>query len=528
MSLIRRVCAQIEAKKPVVFLVGSAITAPQGGSPGVPGVAQLCRDLCHRLGLPRDAKPPDDATTYQNLFGRLVAERGQSEANDFVRSAVLKARVRPTKSRPTRARAKVLASTDTACAALQADGYGWHINGATAALAEFVARFPATAGSSLLTTNFDPLIEIAIERAGGFAYSVAVHDDGSLPITHTRGTRVIHLHGFWLGSDTLHAPEQIGAPRPKLVRSLSRLLEHALLVAIGYDGWDDVFMAALRETLIDNQATPDVAWAFFSADAHRIVSTQSDLIAKLRPGIGRGRVHLYRGVDLHQFFPALLVRTTEPQAGGRPAESLQLYLDLVTHRFFRDRFTRRQHPDKDIGLETQALAAWGEHVPICAAILAVHDVLHIFENSLPHAPREIDWNDVDFWPRRCLCHAREWLLNRSNGPPKDELDMWPSIFVHAARDRRVLSQTIVSAVRYACEAVAIFRGHQFEAEVTSLMRAGQAVHCVMRAAGDDRLGVWSRTGSQLNALAERVGHPATSTEGNARRARTRKTIQGFL
>jgi len=123
---------------------------------------------------------------------------------------------------------------------LEADLSGWHLNPGTEALGKLVAQFPNHFGKTLLTTNFDPLLEVAIQRVGGLFYKTVLHSDGNLGQTEASGCHVVHLHGFWLGTDTLHTARQLGQPRPHLKDSLRSLLRNKLVVVCAYGGWDDV------------------------------------------------------------------------------------------------------------------------------------------------------------------------------------------------------------------------------------------------------------------------------------------------
>ncbi|NJN64313.1 MAG: hypothetical protein HC882_05135, partial [Acidobacteria bacterium] len=134
------------------------------------------------------------------------------------------------------------------------DGEGqpqhWHLPRGTAALGRLLAGGDSRFGGPVLTTNFDPLLSMAVEVAGGCVDRRVLSRDGHLPDPgdSRHGPRIIHLHGFWRGS-TLHLPHHLTAPRPKLLGSLRELLAgHTVLVA-AYGGWQDAFMQALSEVI---------------------------------------------------------------------------------------------------------------------------------------------------------------------------------------------------------------------------------------------------------------------------------------
>src|SRR5207253_4932818 len=117
---------------------------------------------------------------------------------------------------------------------------------------------------SILTTNFDPLIEVAIQRAGGHYFRTMLHSDGNISQTEGNGCHVIHLHGYWHGCDTLHTTRQLSHPRPHLKDSLTHLLRNKLVVVCAYGAWDDAFTEALMDVVRDDTAYPEVIWTFYS------------------------------------------------------------------------------------------------------------------------------------------------------------------------------------------------------------------------------------------------------------------------
>ncbi len=313
----------------VVFLVGAPLTMPSGGSRGVPGVAGVVERIRDRITaeLPSALAMVDAAIAgagaagrYQEAFKQLRGLLGQDHANAVVREAVLEAR-RPD-AMPTSCPIEV-----QACRSLENDLDGWSYPPAVAALGQIVARSPDRFGKVVLTTNFDPLVELAVQRAGGRHFRTVLHDDGSLEQSQGDGCHVVHLHGHWYGSDTLHDPTQLGRDRPKLRASLRRLLQRCTVVVMAYGGWDDIFTRALAEVADDPGATPEVIWSFHGADPKRLRDENEALLGNLAPAIGRGRVVLYAGIDCHAFLPALAA-----DLGAAPASGAVAYADLAPVR----------------------------------------------------------------------------------------------------------------------------------------------------------------------------------------------------
>lgn len=238
-------------RQEVVFLVGSPISAPLGaGKPGVPdvdGVIDLIRrefaDDSNQLVALRQALDQAGPDRYQEAFAFLQGRRGPQTANEIVRAAVFAAWI----STPPALNGLNQSGADETCRAMDLDIAGWAISPATTALGNLIAHYPGLFGKSILTTNFDPLLEVAIRRAGGHYFRTSLHADGNLSQTEGTGCHVIHLHGYWYGSDTLHTSRQLSQTRPRLRASLASLLRNKLIVVSAYGGWDDSFTEALME-----------------------------------------------------------------------------------------------------------------------------------------------------------------------------------------------------------------------------------------------------------------------------------------
>jgi hypothetical protein len=291
----------------VVFLVGAPLSAPsKHGEPGVPdvdGVIQLIRrefqdDVTQLQRLNSELELAQDRR-YQAAFTFLQGRRGPSAVNDIVREAVRLARI--PENKPVGRFLTPAQMSDDDCRFLEADLSGWTLNPGTEFLGKLVTDYPYRFGRSILTTNFDPLIEVAIRRVGGSYFKTVLHADGNLSQTEGNGCHVIHFHGYWYGSDTLHTPRQLGQSRPRLRASLSSYLRDKIVVVCAYGGWDDAFTETLIETVRDDTAYPEIIWTFHR-QAPQISKT---LLQRLGPGIDRGRVMLYSGIDCHKFFPQL-------------------------------------------------------------------------------------------------------------------------------------------------------------------------------------------------------------------------------
>jgi hypothetical protein len=320
-ALLQRLSSGISKRlQEVVFLVGAPLSEPLApNAPGVPGVRGMIDlikgefegDKAEIALLERELT--NSGREYQAAFTFLQGRRGQRAVNEIVCKAVLAARRPRSLSFPIDFTNQ--AANENACQTMDHDFTGWHLNPGTESLGRLVASYPDTFGSAILTTNFDPLIEAAIRRAGGQYYKTILSSDANLSQTQAPGCHVVHLHGFWHGVDTLHTPRQLAQPRPHLKDSLRSLLRNKLVVVAAYSGWDDVFTAALMDVVRDLTENPEVLWTFFSEKPQ----LGEEVEIQLGPGINRGRVNLYAGVDCNQLFPQLYERwsTIQPRSSLR-------------------------------------------------------------------------------------------------------------------------------------------------------------------------------------------------------------------
>ncbi len=295
-------------KQEAVFLVGAPLSAPRNGAPGVPDVTGIIDLIRQEFEEPPEKSELEKALTasgarrYQAAFSFLQGRRGQQTVNEIVCKAVFAARESSVDL--SELDFANLGVVEAFCRRLELDFSGWHLNTGTENLGRLVARYPERFGNTLLTTNFDPLIEVAIRRAGGSHYRTTLQADGNLSQTEAVGCHVVHLHGYWHGADTLHTARQLSQPRPHLKDSLRSLLRNKLVVVCAYGGWDDIFTDALTDAVRDVTEFPEVIWTFYSGKPE----PDESLITRLGPGIDRGRITLYSGVECNSLFQELFSR----------------------------------------------------------------------------------------------------------------------------------------------------------------------------------------------------------------------------
>jgi hypothetical protein len=319
--LIDRLAHVRPSARRVVFLVGAPLSAPERqGDRGVPGTAGMIDLIRQEIGPENterfNAKIATRANFYQAAFEQLIAYRGQDKANEIVRRAVIQARTSPDDI----ARSLYGELDLEVLGALENSADGWKLPIGVRSLGKIIAAHANTFGRAVLTSNFDPLIEVSIRRSGGQYYRTVLHRDGDLSQSSADGCHVVHFHGFWIDRDTLHTPGQLGQSRPRLRQSLARLLGSSTVVVLAYGGWDDILTTALLDVVLDDDAKPDILWTFFESINPLSNDTNRRLVERLEPGIARGRITLFKGIDCNTFLPRLLQELTDE----RPGNAIQL------------------------------------------------------------------------------------------------------------------------------------------------------------------------------------------------------------
>jgi hypothetical protein len=311
-QLIQYLVEKAKSKsKKVVFLVGSPLVEPETPSGcGVPSVSDMAKKAGERLGRELSTSG-NNASDYRESFREVIETAGGVDAaNRIVEESVLLAR----KDQMSDVDLNSFVKGKWIDPAILSEEAGkWHLSKGVESLGRIVAEFADIFGDTVLTSNFDPLIEFSIYRAGGSFVQIILPSDADLSFVWSAGScKVIHFHGFWLKSDTLHISHQVEALRPKLENSLVDIIKTSVVVVLAYGGWQDVFMKALMRACEDASAQVDVRWTFYSKDW----SQSNALVRKLldSPAYALGRLMFHGGVDVREFFPSLLaeLRRAEP------------------------------------------------------------------------------------------------------------------------------------------------------------------------------------------------------------------------
>ncbi|MFI5909607.1 SIR2 family protein [Dactylosporangium sp. NPDC051541] len=187
----------------------------------------------------------------------------------------------------------------------------WELPAGVRAVGRLLAGRPDEFGNSILTTNFDPLFEVAVRQTGRQAVSVPVNPDGR-PDRRPEGegaVQVFHLHGFWrpvsdeVRSPLLHDPAPDADASEPTSRALAELITGDVVVVVGYSGWDDTVAGALRAVAANRPVR--VLWAVHDAAPIRL----PDRLA--------GLVEFFTDIHGDDLFTGLADRLEIPAAGPR-------------------------------------------------------------------------------------------------------------------------------------------------------------------------------------------------------------------
>ena len=303
-QLLTRIVSAAKQGKKVTFLFGSGLTAKnqEFDDRGVPSasamvtkVIEMFKGTDQELPLASRLANVDSVDQYQEAMRFLIQCHGQDALNSLVRDSVLEAR-------------EVSCFGNQNLTALDADVNGWWLPPGIIALSQLAVHYRKVFDGPLFTSNFDPLIEVGIRKAGGQAAAIVLDTDGSFQHTILHNTtQVVHFHGYWIHSDTLHTVLQLQQDRPQLKGALRELLRDRLLVVIAYGGWRDVFTSTLVELASENAEHMDVAWTFYADGDEYITKTHGKLIEALHSRGGE-RIVFYKGINCHVLLPDLVSR----------------------------------------------------------------------------------------------------------------------------------------------------------------------------------------------------------------------------
>lgn len=206
-------------------LLGSGVSR----SAGVPTGWEVTLDLIRRLAALQNANPaPDPEVWYRMTYNRLPEYSGLMRdlaGTPSERRAILHSLFEPT-SEEREQGLKVPTVAHRSIARLVAGGY---------------VRV-------IITTNFDRLIEVALQDEGIVPTVISTADaiKGAAPLVHQRCI-VLKLHGDYLDDRIKNTEEELASYDPALDAYLDRILDEFGLIVCGWSGeWDPALRAAIE------------------------------------------------------------------------------------------------------------------------------------------------------------------------------------------------------------------------------------------------------------------------------------------
>ncbi|OVZ85528.1 SIR2 family protein [Yersinia intermedia] len=302
------------SKKPISILVGSPISAPEYlnalGVSSVTEIVTMIESVVREENLTEEyreyVKSENTTERYQEGFEFIKNFISQDAVNNIIREAVLKAY-----------------DDKNSC---------WHIPKGIDNICKIVSSKRIHV-QNIITTNFDPLIEEGLKKHEVIPIKTILHSDGGWNSNNDdipNSVPVVHLHGFWENSDTLHTPKQLTTNRPRLKSSLSNMLRNTTLLVIAYGGWDDIFIEALKDIAFEENSNVDIIWAFFEHNDGIVNSKYKKLFGSVQSISQRGRFRLYYDIECNDFFESLFEYLCKKEDTPiAPIENISIKSDML-------------------------------------------------------------------------------------------------------------------------------------------------------------------------------------------------------
>ncbi|MEU1867857.1 SIR2 family protein [Streptomyces gardneri] len=298
-----------EADRPLVTVFGSGISNEV--MPSVPQLTDIFRAYVPSTGLARFdetvAEAQDPGLKYQNAAAMLTRMNGERAVMRAIRTAVLQACPDVLEKD-----VEKVAQDEERCRAYMRTG-NWHLPRGYQQFAKFFASLDGKVRGPIITTNFDPLIEVALGQAGVTAVPIPIPTDASPTLQQLQevvAQPVLHIHGYWTGRSSSNVLTRITADRPGLDDVLRQLLSNTVVLVVGYSGWLDGFMKSLRSQVLSKAdlLETEVLWAAYETDSSAVTTGTIGTL------VGAPGFTLYLGVDGHELF------TTEVERDQKEAE----------------------------------------------------------------------------------------------------------------------------------------------------------------------------------------------------------------
>lgn len=287
-----------EGDREIVPVFGSGLSNAE--LPDIVSMTKLFREAVPHAGRRRFDSTIDPimgtSLGYQNAASLLRNQAGEAAVAQVIRRAVLGAC-----HDAGDAELDELVRDVPRCRRLERDAR-WRVPEGYRQFARYYASLPGNLRSKpIITTNFDPFIEIALREAGITAEAVPVGMDVAPTVdqlAEKMATPVLHIHGYWLNDATLNTVTQLTKPRPNLQRLLAKTFARSVIVVIGYSGWRDAFMQSLADRVKEaDLLNAEILWGAYAPKSAAVL--ENEMLAELD---GLPGFTLYLGIEGHKLF----------------------------------------------------------------------------------------------------------------------------------------------------------------------------------------------------------------------------------
>lgn len=267
----------------------------------LPDVVQMISLFAQASGLDdaemreRFRSSESDTERYQLAASILKHRRGDVRVASVIREAALRACLEPCEVK----------SEENCRALLKAEK--WNIPQGYLYFAEYFRQLPESNRGPIITTNFDPLIEMALDSTeqhfNSFPLGLSEHINDSM-LREVQGIPILHIHGYWTSSTTLNTVSQLNRERSYLDSFLRSVMRGATILVLGYSGWNDSFMKVLeaRSRELDLMDS-EILWCSYSSDPSAILGNST-----LERMSGSPHVNFYLGIDGNEVFTPFVAR----------------------------------------------------------------------------------------------------------------------------------------------------------------------------------------------------------------------------
>jgi len=201
---------------------------------------------------------------------------------------------------------------------VERDLLSWALPVGVQAVGALLASMPEAFGNQIVTTNFDPLVEISIRAANRPAVSLTIDQrSASAAGTGEDGAiRVIHPHGFWRPTDRsgrarlLNDPGAPTVDSDYLVERTARYLTGDTILVLGCSDWAGTLSKAIAAVAADRPV--NVLWALHLDSEAEAQSAGSRIPTELQDS-----VQVFVGIDSNRLLP-MLARDLNVAISPRP------------------------------------------------------------------------------------------------------------------------------------------------------------------------------------------------------------------